>query len=36
MNSDMQGTSLTEGFEWMLDARSDDVKLLKDKWKIGR
>jgi hypothetical protein len=36
MNSDMQGTSSTEGFQWMLDARSDDVELLKDKWKIGR
>jgi hypothetical protein len=36
MSSDMQGTSSTEGFEWMLNARSDDVELLKNKWKIGR
>jgi hypothetical protein len=36
MNSDMQGTTSTEGFQWMLDARSDDVELLKNKWKIGR
>lgn len=36
MSSDMQGTTSTEGFQWMLDARSDDVKLLNSKWKIGR
>jgi GT2 family glycosyltransferase len=36
MSSDMQGTSLTEGFEWMLESRSDDIKLLKEKWNIGR
>jgi hypothetical protein len=32
----MEGTSSTPGFEWMLEARSDDVKLLKEKWNIIR
>lgn len=36
MQSDMQGTSKTTGFEWMLNARSNDIKLLKDKWGIHR
>lgn len=36
MKSDMQGTSSTDGFEWMLDSRSDDVALLKDKWNVRR
>lgn len=34
--SDSMGTTGTEGFEWMLDARKDDLKLLKDKWKVDR
>ena len=36
MQSDMQGTTSTPGFEWMLDARQDDVSLLRDKWGFGR
>ena len=36
MQSDMQGTSSTEEFSWMLNSRSDDVKLLKDKWNVKR
>ena len=36
IQSDMEGTSSTPGFEWMLEARSDDVKLLKEKWNIIR
>lgn len=36
MQSDMQGTSSTEEFSWMLNSRSDDVKLLKDKWNVRR
>lgn len=36
MQSDMQGTTSTPGFEWMLDARQDDVNLLRDKWGFGR
>lgn len=36
MASDMQGTSSTEEFSWMLSSRSDDVKLLKDKWNVRR
>lgn len=36
MQSDMQGTTSTPGFEWMLNARQDDVNLLRDKWGFGR
>jgi hypothetical protein len=36
MQSDMQGTTSTPGFEWMLNARGDDTKLLKEKWNIRR
>jgi hypothetical protein len=36
MESDMQGTSSTEGFEWMLDSRSEDIDLLKNKWNVKR
>lgn len=36
MASDMQGTSSTEGFEWMLDSRSEDINLLKNKWNVKR
>lgn len=36
MESDMEGTSSTEEFSWMLDSRSDDIKLLKNKWNVKR
>jgi hypothetical protein len=36
MQSDMQGTTSTPGFEWMLNARGDDTKLLKEKWNVKR
>lgn len=36
IQSDMEGTSSTPGFEWMLESRSDDIKLLKEKWNIKR
>jgi GT2 family glycosyltransferase len=36
INSDSMGTTGTKDFEWMLDARKDDLKLLKDKWKVDR
>lgn len=36
MQSDMQGTTSTPGFEWMLNARQDDVNLLRNKWGFGR
>jgi hypothetical protein len=36
MQSDMQGTSSTEEFSWMMDSRTDDVKLLKEKWNVKR
>lgn len=36
INSDSMGTTSTEGFEWMLDERFNDLKKLNNKWNIKR